>query len=480
MNNILVCLISCQKNKELWNEYLEKDIDNLIIVCGDNDLQQLYKLDNKVLYLKCSDLYCGLCEKIIFMINAIIELEIFQNITHILKVDDDNYFTKENIIELSKSNVIKEYQYVGKLLHISDIDVTGDWHFNNTKPDNYLYNKKYYGKPNIEYLDGGEAYILSRYALNKIKQYYGFNDLDKIRREHIYEDYMIGEIMDYYRIKPYINKYPIYGDKGHTSLCELILWCDKFYSPPQYDKSIILICLFKNEYPLLDYFISYYKSVGVTHFIFINDISTDYSFRYLRHLQFKDPSCNYLLLNTPNSHLNQKQCYQKYLYNRNGQNWINFVLNQYCKGIWTLLVNTDEILDLSNYHNNINNLINDMKQTNSNALQIPLIDMYPKNIQDIYQIGEPFINHSPTKYNSKKKKITLFMSPKYDIDIHKWVIDNTKFIFYKNVSNINLLHYKYINIGYLVSKLKQDNIDTIKLSDLHIKYRSINTKLIDF
>ena len=144
------------------------------------------------------------------------------------------------------------------------------------------------------------------------------------------------------------------------------------------------------------------------------------------------------------------------------------------------MVNTDEILDLSNYHNNINNLINDMKQTNSNALQIPLIDMYPKNIQDMYQIGEPFINHSPTKYNSKKKKITLFMSPNYDIDIHKWVIDNTEFIFYKNVSNINLLHYKYINIGYLVSKLKQDNIDTIKLSDLHIKYRTINTKLIDF
>ena len=175
------------------------------------------------------------------MINAIIELEIFQNITHILKVDDDNYFTKENIIELSKSNVIYQYNYIGQLLKNSDIDVTCDWHFNNTKPDNYWYNKKYFGKLNIDYFDGGESYILSRYALNKIKQYYGFNDLDKIRREHIYEDYMIGEIMDYYRIKPYINKYPIYGDKVHTSLDKLILWCDTFYSPPQYDKSIILI-----------------------------------------------------------------------------------------------------------------------------------------------------------------------------------------------------------------------------------------------
>jgi len=44
-------------------------------------------------------------------------------------------------------------------------------------------------------------------------------DLDKIRREYIYEEYMIGEIIDYYKIKSYVNKYPIYGDKGHTSLC---------------------------------------------------------------------------------------------------------------------------------------------------------------------------------------------------------------------------------------------------------------------
>ena len=87
------------------------------------------------------------------------------------QVDDDNYFTKENIIELSKSNVIYQYNYIGQLLINSDIDIIGDWHLNNTKPDNYWYNKKYYGKPNIDYLDGGESYILSRNALNKIKQY---------------------------------------------------------------------------------------------------------------------------------------------------------------------------------------------------------------------------------------------------------------------------------------------------------------------
>jgi len=211
MNNILVCVISCQKNKERWNEYLEKDIDNLIIVCGDNNLQQLYKLDNKVLYLKCSDLYCGLCEKIIFMINAIIELEIFQNITHILKVDDDNYFTKENINNLySNDIVLNKYHYIGQLYNDHPINVS--WHFDRTSPSNYWYNKPY-NNNYYPFFDGGCSYILSRYALNKVKKYYTWSDFDIIKTTHIYEDVMMGIIMHHNNIKPLETNYDIQGDK---------------------------------------------------------------------------------------------------------------------------------------------------------------------------------------------------------------------------------------------------------------------------
>ena len=66
--NILTCIISCKKNMSQWYRY--ETIDKSIIICGDNYLDQNYKIEyknnSKILFLNCSDLYCGLCEKIIF------------------------------------------------------------------------------------------------------------------------------------------------------------------------------------------------------------------------------------------------------------------------------------------------------------------------------------------------------------------------------------------------------------------------------
>ena len=498
MNNILVCIISCQKNKELWNEYLEKEIDNLIIVCGDSNLKQLYKLDNKVLYVNCSDAYCGLCEKIIFTINAILDIEKYKGITHLLKIDDDNFFTKENIIKLSQNLIINKYHYIGQKTNISNYDkLWGSWHFKNTKPENYWFKKKYIGKPNISYSDGGESYIISKMAMEKIKKYYGFYDLGKIRREHIYEDYMIGEIMNYYKIKPYYTRYGIYGDKLSGNYIpfssQLIIYQNKllgdyinFYSKPLIGKSIILICFFKNEYPLLDYFISYYRDIGITHFIFINNNSNDYSLRYIRHLKFKYPSSNYLLFNI---NLNETENYQE-----KKNMYINFVLQRYCINMWTLLVNIDEILDLSNYNNHISYLIDDMIKTNSIALKTLLINMYPINITQNYQRGEPFIDYSYQKRDIEKKtKIILFfnnsdlINRKIKIDNYNLDLNSINLLKYKlikidnhnlDLNSINLLKYKYINICYLFPKLEKVDMNT-ELKDLHIKYSKDNKRLID-
>ena len=69
-NNILVIILSCQKNKHLWKNKLN-EINNSIIICGDGHLNQDFLLDDRILYLKCNDLYDGLPEKIICMINSI-------------------------------------------------------------------------------------------------------------------------------------------------------------------------------------------------------------------------------------------------------------------------------------------------------------------------------------------------------------------------------------------------------------------------
>ena len=45
--------------------------------------------------------------------------------------------------------------------------------------------------------------------------------------------------------------------------------------PETSDNCIILISVVKNEFLLLDYFIKFYTSIGVTHFIFIENDSSD-------------------------------------------------------------------------------------------------------------------------------------------------------------------------------------------------------------
>ena len=47
------------------------------------------------------------------------------------------------------------------------------------------------------------------------------------------------------------------------------------------DDSFILLSVLKDEYILLEYFINYYEKLGVTHFIFIDNNSSDGSFEYL-------------------------------------------------------------------------------------------------------------------------------------------------------------------------------------------------------
>lgn len=53
----LVVILSCFKNKHLWEKIINKSINNLIIFCGYPNLESDYLYENKILYLKCEDTY---------------------------------------------------------------------------------------------------------------------------------------------------------------------------------------------------------------------------------------------------------------------------------------------------------------------------------------------------------------------------------------------------------------------------------------
>ena len=148
------------------------------------------------------------------------------------------------------------------------------------------------------------------------------------------------------------------------------------------ENTIILICVIKNEYLLLDYFIKHYTKIGVTHFIFIDNGSLDDTHKYLL-----DHETNIMLLKTEESFKLHKA------------NWITAMLDKYCKNKWSVVVDSDEII----YVDNLSELKNNMIKTNTNVCNFYLLDMYPKNYDNEYKKGKDFLSHS--NYYDKESDI---------------------------------------------------------------------------
>jgi hypothetical protein len=211
--NILIVILSHHKNKHLWKKILEIE-SNSIIFCGNPDCKEEFIFKDNILTLKCKDTYDCLPEKVFLMIQSILKIPEFNNITHILKIDDhDTKFTKDTIKNIKKNiKNILEIDYCGQNLH-GDVNnphkTSGSktWHFNKCPSSSIWYNKKYEG-PFVPWIDGGCGYILSRKSLELISK----ENINEIKN-HIYEDTMIALFLFKNNIFP--KKIPniIKGDK---------------------------------------------------------------------------------------------------------------------------------------------------------------------------------------------------------------------------------------------------------------------------
>lgn len=147
-------------------------------------------------------------------------------------------------------------------------------------------------------------------------------------------------------------------------------------------RSIYLLCVFRDEYLLLDYFVNYYRSLGVTHFIMIDNLSEDGGPEFLKSLK----DINLRLYQT-------KSSYKEAAY---GTKWVNQLLQRHCTGKYAFTVDVDELffLDPRKYLT-LQHLVDEMESSNVNAVPVTLLDMYPEKTNDSYQRGQGFLAHSP-------------------------------------------------------------------------------------
>jgi hypothetical protein len=126
----------------------------------------------------------------------------------------------------------------------------------------------------------------------------------------------------------------------------------------------VLICVIRDEGHRMEFFLQYYRDLGVEHFICIDNGSSDSTAELLSGMQ--DVS----LLSATGS----------YKAARFGNDWINAVMNRHCQEKWVLYVDADEFLVYPHCDTrSISQLTAYMESVGARSLRSVMIDMYSRN-----------------------------------------------------------------------------------------------------
>ena len=152
--------------------------------------------------------------------------------------------------------------------------------------------------------------------------------------------------------------------------CEYIkyLYTDKIeliHDEYIYENKPVIICVVKNEADKLENFFLHYKSLGEFNYIFIDNGSTDDSINILK-----------------KNNVKIYRCIEKFSTNRK-VSWINKIYSTLPDGIWTILLDADELLTYIGYENRkINEILKIFEKRNINTAGAVMIDMFSKEPVD--------------------------------------------------------------------------------------------------
>ncbi len=153
---------------------------------------------------------------------------------------------------------------------------------------------------------------------------------------------------------------------------------------------IPLLCMIHNEMLRLPFFLEYYRNLGVTQFIFIDNNSNDGCLEFL----LQQPDCHVFWTNDSHHQTGS------------GMAWIHHVIKVYIpKNQWCIHPDADEFLVYPNCETiKLPKLIEYLNSKNFAYLSSFMLDMFPKDIRTQIDIksGDNLLQKSPYFYNNYK------------------------------------------------------------------------------
>lgn len=161
-------------------------------------------------------------------------------------------------------------------------------------------------------------------------------------------------------------------------------------------EDILVFCTLRNERLRLPYFLNYYRSMGVDHFVFVDNDSSDGSLEYL----------------TRQDDVSVWHTGASYKRARFGVDWLNWLQMKHAHGHWSLVVDPDEFLIYPFCDTRPLRALTDWLDASSiKSFSAMLLDMYPKGRLDAqpYEEGRDPIEiaswFDSGNYTLKKNKL---------------------------------------------------------------------------
>lgn len=203
-----IVITSCEKNK--YKTIVQKDtwLKNgrcleYYFLIGKPEMRENWKIEGDYLYLKCSDEYLGLPEKLVKAYEYFGKNR--PDMKGVIKMDDDNYVNVKNLWRFVGSCWGKDY--LGNSVCLFS---KGDYEssLENRKRAEYVLTNYFRVKGITDYeykveisgrwYNGGHGYYLSRKSVETIINHFSVNEMNEMKE--IYEDKMMADILRRYGI----------------------------------------------------------------------------------------------------------------------------------------------------------------------------------------------------------------------------------------------------------------------------------------